>query len=221
MPPPRTSTSVFALGAALFAGLLGARPAAHDARENLPINIEAASSEGSLPNNTLVMHDVTISQGDLKIRANKASVIGGLNYQNSKWTISGDVRINAQGSSLQSDEAVVTFSNNLISRAVVTGAPAQFETQRDANAEPVRGRARAIDYETASGNISLNDAAWLSDGCKEWRSEQLVYNIRSQSVQAQAVAPVAGAGSDGRIHITIQPQTASGKPCSTPGKKKP
>src|SRR3954468_15621043 len=145
MPPLRTSTSLFALGAALFAGLLGARPAAHDARENLPINIEAASSEGSLPNNTLVMHDVTISQGDLKIRANKASVIGGLNYQNSKWTISGDVRINAQGSSLQSDEAVVTFSNNLISRAVVTGAPAQFETQRDANAEPVRGRARTID----------------------------------------------------------------------------
>jgi len=221
MPAPLPRIFRFALGAALFAGLLGARPAAQDARENLPINIEAASSEGSLPNNTLVMHDVTISQGDLKIRANKASVIGGLNYQNSKWTISGDVRINAQGSSLQSDEAIVTFSNNLISRATVTGAPAQFETQREAAADPTRGHAHTIDYETASGNISLKDEAWLSDGCNEWRSEQIVYNIKSQSMQAQAVAPAAGASSDGRIHITIQPQTPSGKPCAAPGKKKP
>jgi lipopolysaccharide transport protein LptA len=210
----------FFLGAALSAGLLGARPAVQDARENLPINIEAASSEGSLPNNTLVMHDVTISQGDLKIRANKASVIGGLNYQNSKWTISGDVRINAQGSSLQSDEAVVTFTHNLIERATVTGAPAQFEAQREGGAEPARGRAHTIDYETASGNISLKGEAWLSDGCNEFRNEQMVYNIRSQSMQARSVAPADGASNDGKIHITIQPQTPSGKPCATPGKKK-
>ena len=220
MPAPRIKPPLFALGAALFAGLLGARPAAQDVRENLPINIEAASTEANLPNNTLVMHDVTISQGDLKIRANKASVVGGLNYQNSKWTISGDVHINAQGSSLQSDEAVVTFANNLITRAIVTGAPAQFEAQRDAGAEPVRGRARTIDYETASGNISLRDEAWLWDGCKEFRAAQVVYNIRSQSMQAQAVAPAAGANSDGQIHITIQPQTPAGTPCAAPGKKK-
>jgi lipopolysaccharide transport protein LptA len=165
------------------------------------------------------MHDVTISQGDLKIRANKASVIGGINYQNSKWTISGDVRINSQGSSLQSDEAIVTFANNLITRATVTGAPAQFEAQREGGAEPARGRAHTIDYETASGNISLKGEAWLSDGCNEFRNEQMMYNIRSQSMQAQSVAPPAGATSDGRIHITIQPQTPSGKPCAAPGKK--
>jgi len=210
-----------ALGAALIACLLGARPVGQDARENLPINIEAASTEGSLPNNTLVMHDVTISQGDLKIRANKASVVGGLNYQNSKWTISGDVRINGQGGSLQSDEAIVTFANNLITRATVTGAPAQFEAQRETGADPVRGHAHTIDYGTESGDISLRDEAWLSDGCKEFRSEQIVYNIKSRSMQAQSVTPASGTGSDGKIHITIQPQTSSGKPCTTPGKKTP
>ena len=220
MPPPRTNASLFALGTALFAGLLGARPAVQDTRDNLPINIEAASTEGNLPNNTLVMHDVTISQGDLKIRANKASVVGGLNYQNSKWTISGDVRINGQGGSLQSDQAVVTFANNLISRATVTGAPAQFEAQRDTGLEPVRGHARTIDYETSSGNITLKEEAWLSDGCNELRSEQVIYNIRTQSTQAQAVTPTSTTGSDGKIHITIQPQSPTGKPCAGPGKKK-
>jgi lipopolysaccharide transport protein LptA len=221
MPAPRIDSVLFALGTALFAGLLGARPAAQDTRENLPINIEAASTEGNLPNNTLVFHDVTISQGDLKIRADKASVVGGVSYQNSKWTVSGGVHINAQGGSLTSDEAVVIFANNVITRATITGTPAEFEGLREGTTEPARGRARTIDYEITSGNVSLRGEAWLSDGCKEFRNEQMVYNIKTQSMEAQSVAPTAGAGNDGRIHITIQPQTASGKPCAAPGKKKP
>jgi hypothetical protein len=48
-------------------------------------------------------------------------------------------------------------------------------------------------------------------------AEQLVYNIRSQSVQAKALAGTSGV--DKRIRITIQPQTPSGKPCAAPGKK--
>src|SRR5262245_47623963 len=129
---------VVALLLALSGGWLDVHAAAEEKREALPIQIDAARSEGDIPHNTIVMHDVTISQGDLKIRADKASVVGGLNYQSSKWTISGDVRINAQGGSLQSDEAVVTSSNNLITRATITGAPAQFEQQREAGMEPQR-----------------------------------------------------------------------------------
>ena len=209
MAAPRIDHLLRAFGTLFFAGLLGVHATAQDARENLPITIDASSSEGSLPNNTLVMHDVTISQGDLKIRADKASVVGGLNYQNSKWTISGSVRINAQGGSLTSDEAVVTFTNNVITRATITGAPAQFEGLREGASEPTRGRARTIDYETTTGNVSLKEQAWLLvDGCNELSSEQLMYNLRSQSVQNL-----------GRVRITIQPQTDTGKPCSTPARK--
>ena len=142
MALPRISAVLVSFCVACGAGLSDARAAAQEARENLPITIEAASTEGDIRNNTILMRDVTISQGDLRIRANKASVIGGLNYQNSKWTISGDVRINAQGGSLTSDEAIVTFANNLITRATITGAPAQFEALREGAAEPARGRAR-------------------------------------------------------------------------------
>ncbi|HEV8443613.1 MAG TPA: LptA/OstA family protein [Steroidobacteraceae bacterium] len=220
MPAPRINSLLFALGTALFAGLLGARPAVQDARENLPINIDAASSQGNLPNNTMEFHDVTISQGDLRIRADKASVVGGISFQNGTLTVSGSVHINAQGGSLTSDEAVVTFANNVITRAKITGAPAEFEGHREGTPEPARGHARTIDYDITSGNVSLTGEAWLSDGCKEFRNEQMVYNIKTQSMEAQAVAPTAATGSDGRIHITIQPQTP-GKPCAAPGKKTP
>ena len=208
MAAPRLNAILASLFVVSGAGLLDAHAAADEKREALPIVIDAASSEGSLPNNTLVMHDVTISQGDLKIRADKASVAGGLNYQNSKWTISGGVRINTQGGSLTSDEAVVIFANNLVTRATITGAPARFEQQREAGMEPARGRANTIDYETASGNVTFKDQAWLSDGCNEITSEQLVYNVRSQTVT-----------NDGRVRVTIPSQNASGKPCAAPVKK--
>ncbi|HET9473227.1 MAG TPA: lipopolysaccharide transport periplasmic protein LptA, partial [Steroidobacteraceae bacterium] len=211
MAAPRASRFLASFLVVTGAGLLDAHAAADEKREALPIVIDAASSRGNIRNNTIEMQDVTISQGDLKIRADRASVAGGLDYQNSKWTISGNVRINAQGGSLQSDQAVVTFSDNVITRATITGAPAQFEQQREAGAEPARGRANTIDYETATGNVSLKDQARLSDGCNEIRGEQLVYNIRTQSVQAQSVPAAAGTG-DGRIRIIVQPESPSGKP---------
>ena len=103
---------------------------------------------------------------------------------------------------------------------IPAGAPAEFEGHREGTPEPARGHARTIDYDITSGNVSLTGEAWLSDGCKEFRNEQMVYNIKTQSMEAQAVAPTAATGSDGRIHITIQPQTP-GKPCAAPGKKTP
>lgn len=213
MPAPRNKSLAAALCAACITGWLGAHAATQDEREKLPIVIDASSTEGNLPNNTLVMHDVTISQGDLKIRADKASVVGGLNYQNSKWTISGGVRINAQGGSLSSDEAVVTFTNNVITRAIITGAPAEFEGLREGATQPARGRARTIDYETASGNVSLKDDAWLSHDCNELTGPELVYNIKTQSFQGQTQP---GNGRGGQFHFTIQPKTASDSPCAKP-----
>lgn len=208
MAAPRASQILASLLAVLGGGLPGAHVSAEERRETLPIVIDAASTRGDISKNTIEMLDVTISQGDLKIRADKATVAGGLNYQNSKWTISGAVHINAQGGSMQSDEAVVTFANNLITRATITGAPAQFEQQREAGAEPARGHARTIDYETATGDVSFKDEAWLSDGCNEIRSEQLVYNLRSQTWT-----------NGGRVRVTIPSQTPSGKPCVSPMKK--
>jgi lipopolysaccharide transport protein LptA len=190
--------------------------AAQPARETLPINVEAASLEGDLRNNTLVYHDVTITQGDVRIHAAKATVEGGVNYQRGTWTLAGEVRITTGTGRLDSDEAVIHFANNAITRAIITGSPAQFEQQREGGAAPARGHANSIDYETATENIRLNTGAWLSVGCTEIRSERLVYNLRSQAWQA-ARAP-DGTGNGRPVRFTIQPQTASGEPCSTPGK---
>jgi lipopolysaccharide transport protein LptA len=209
----RVARALTTLGAAAVAfGLLGAAAAAQTPREEQKIVLDAVPLDINYRDNTAVFRDVVITQGDLRIQANEARVVGGLDFESGQWTVSGDVRISAEGGSLRSDKAVVSFRNKVIAEATITGSPAVFEQLRK-DGSTSRGRANTINYVTASGTVSLRENAWLSDGCNEITGPSLVYNIRSQSVQGQ---PRATPGSDGRIRITIQPKGGSGTPCPKP-----
>ena len=205
------------LAAACCASLLGVAAAAQPARETEKIVMDAVPVEVNYRNNTAVFRDVVITQGDIRIEASEANVKGGLDFENGEWTISGNVRIQAEGGNLKADKAVVWFRNNLIARATVTGSPAEFEQLRK-DGTTSRGRAPTIDYETANSTVSFRDDAWLSDGCNEITGSQLVYNIKAQSVQGQT-ADTAVPGRNGRVRIVIQPQSQQGKPCKAQGSK--
>jgi lipopolysaccharide export system protein LptA len=202
------------LRAPLLAGLLGMgaffAPGPVDAQIGRPtcanpeIAIEAKPFEVDYRNNNAVLREVVITQCDLRIQADEARVSGGLDFENSRWTISGKVRITAEGGSLRSDKAVVSFRDNVISQATITGTPAEFEQQRD-DGTVSRGHANTIDYETTSGTVSLLNNAWLSHGRNEMTGPQLVYNIKTQSVQGQGKTGTGKPGSD-RIRIVIQPR---------------
>jgi lipopolysaccharide transport protein LptA len=203
---------------ALAAGLLGVAAAAPSPRGAQKIVLDAVPVSIDTRTNTAVLRDVVITQGDMRIEAAVANVKGGLDFENGEWTVSGNVRIKAEGGSLRSDKAVVSFNNNLISRAVITGEPAEFEQQRK-DGSISRGHASTISYEPGSGTVSLRQNAWLTYGCNELKGEQLVYNIKTQSVGGQ---PKAATGAGGRITITIQPKGESGSPtpCAKPGTEK-
>ena len=198
--------TLVAIPCVLAAGLLGAAPGVAEAASatcaNPEIVLEAKPLEMDYRNNNAILRDVEITQCGMRIKAGEARINGGLNFDNSKWTISGDVRITAEGGSLTSDKAIVTFRNKLISAATITGSPAQFEQKRE-DGTTARGRAHTIDYETSSALVSLNTDAWISYGRNEITGQQLAYNIRTQSVQSQA-KPGKPTGND-RIRLVIQP----------------
>jgi len=209
------------LAAACCVGLLGVAAAAQSPRETQKIVVDAVPVDVNYRDNTALLRDVVITQGDMRIEAAEARVKGGLDFENGEWTISGNVRIRAEGGNLSADKAVVSFRNNLISRATITGTPAEFEQLRK-DGSTSRGRAPTIDYQTASGTVSFRDNAWLSDGCNEITAKELFYNIKEQSVQGQPNAlPSATPIGGGRVRIVIQPkdQSGGGKPCAAPGKK--
>jgi len=181
--------------------------AAANPRSELPIAVEAQSSDFDYKNGVLVFSHVVITQGDARVEADHATATG-LNFENSRWRLEGNVRIHAEGGSLASDLATVNFQNNEIAVAQVIGTPASFSQKReDRSAE---GRAGQIDYDLASGRVRLSGDAWLSDGNNEITGTTLVYSMREERV-------VADAGEQGGkpVRITINPKTPPG---ATPDK---
>jgi lipopolysaccharide transport protein LptA len=191
-------------------------PSLNDSKQ-LPITLDAASSDVDYKTHTYTFEKVVISQGTMRVQADHARATG-LDFANSHWTFDGHVHIDAEPrGNLRSDQAVVEFKDNRIARATVTGKPAEFEQRRAESQQLARGHADQIVYDVNDGTVRLTNDAWLSDGQNEISGPLLVYNINQQRVQAGSES-----GSDQRVHITIAPQTVpSGKGKSEPGKPNP
>src|SRR6516164_4119009 len=96
----------------------------------LPITVDAASSEVDYRTNTVVFSQVVISQGAMRVQADHAHA-SGLNFANSRWTCEGHVRTDADPRvSLRAHQTVVKFRYNRIVRATANGKPAEFEQPR-------------------------------------------------------------------------------------------
>jgi lipopolysaccharide transport protein LptA len=174
-------------------------PAPSKEARKLPIDV--ASSKVDYKGDTVIFQDVVITQGDTKVQADHAHATGLDNFDNSHWTFDGNVRINGeQHGSLKSDQAVVEFRNKYISKATITGNPAEFEQKRTDTAEIARGHAHEIVYNVTDGTVRLSNDAWLSDGHNQISGPELVYSIREQRVQATTQP-----GTDDKVHIVIDP----------------
>jgi lipopolysaccharide export system protein LptA len=177
---------------------------------NAPITVDARSSDFDYKNGTLVFRNVRISQGVLAVEADRATATG-LEFDDSRWTFEGNVRITTEDGSMKANEARVQFAKNQISTALVTGGPASFEQKRETGV--ARGRANRIEYDFAKGTVRLGEGAWLSDGKNEITGRTLVYSMRDRRVLA-----TASEQNSERVRITINPQQ---KPSTAPRAAEP
>jgi lipopolysaccharide transport protein LptA len=211
--------SVLAASALLTCVLVGTVPAAQTPAAlvppcNQPITLDATSGELDVATKTIVFTKVMITQCSLRLQADKARGNDPVSFANSQWTFAGHVHMDAEHrGSLRSDDAVVDFRDNRIAHAVATGKPAEFEQHNDSQ-QLAHGHADQIVYDVNDGTLRLLNNAWLSNGPNEISGGQLVYNIRSQSVQA-AKSP----GSEQGVHLVITPDGAT--PRAPPGGKPP
>jgi lipopolysaccharide transport protein LptA len=168
------------------------------------IEVEGDNLDGNLRKNFTELKNVTISGCDARIEARVARFTK-LDFQDSRWTFEGNVRIrmdSPQGS-LDSDMAVVSFRNNQIDKVDITGKPARFQQKRTDSGAVAYGRAGQIVYELRAGTVNLSDNAWVCDGSKEMRSARLVYDLNKQTANASS-------GPTGqRVKLTIDPRANS------------
>jgi lipopolysaccharide transport protein LptA len=172
---------------------------------NAPIVVDATSSEANLAKGTGEFSGITVTQGAVKLTADRAHGSYPVDFKNSHWTFAGHVKLvdAARHGNLTADQAVVDFKNGRIQHATVTGRPAEFEQQRPDSGRLARGHADQIDYDINDGSLRLAKDAWVSDGQNEITGPLLVYNIRGQTMEA----PSSPGGQ--RVHIVITPQGTS------------
>ncbi|HUG04684.1 MAG TPA: LptA/OstA family protein [Steroidobacteraceae bacterium] len=172
-------------------------------RSKLPIKVEAQSSDFDYQKGVLEFDGITISQGEIRITAERA-VASGLDFEDSRWEFDGAVRISMPEAALASDTASVRFAKGEIQSATVTGGPATFEQRRED--ELAQGRANRIDYDLGRGAVELAGDAWLSNGRTEITGATLVYSTISQRVVSRQ-----------QVVITINPnEPAAQAPDPTP-----
>jgi lipopolysaccharide export system protein LptA len=201
---------------ALFALMLPAASAIAAASRDtqLPILLDAQSTEVDLRTNSAVFNKVRISQGNMAISADQghaSQTTTALDFDNNLWVFRGNVKITMDQGLLTSDEAQITFVNKVLTKAVATGKPAEFEQRIAKTGKMAKGRADTIDYDVSNGIVRLSKGAYLSDGQNEIRGESLKYNVGAQSVIAEA----AEQGSQ-RVHIILTPPPPKSAPASPP-----
>ncbi len=168
-----------------------------------PIDVTAQFEEVDGKNKTIFLRKVRIAQGNMTLTADTGQANGtGVEnaFDNSVWVFKGAVHVTMETGSMNSDEAQVTFTNKVLSKAVVTGRPATFQQKIPKSDKTATGHADSIDYDVSKGLVRLNRDAYLNNGQVEVHGESLKYDIARQVSSAEA----ADQDSE-RVHFVITP----------------
>jgi len=122
----------------------------------------------------------------------------------------GNVVIRQGALEMHGDNMTVYNSENNIDRIILTGSPATIVQHPEGDGEDLHAEAGKMEYRAAEEHIILTGAAriWQTDG-KEFRSEKIIYNVKTRTVNA------GDSATGDRVHITLQPKKKpddNGKP---------
>jgi len=194
--------------------VLGAPFPAHaqeaDLNLRLPwtINSETMSFDGKT--STVIYTGLRFSQGNIFIEADEGRST--VNEKDSGfWSFAGNVIIDVNQGRIECQSAELTFSGNVLTRAVVTGAPATFRMQRSGADDTTHASASKLLYDVQNGVIEFSGQATITESGNEISSSYLVYNISERRINADS----SGTGDD-RVRITYTPTETNAEEPESP-----
>ncbi|NOR20878.1 MAG: hypothetical protein GQ538_12410 [Xanthomonadales bacterium] len=182
---------------ALAASTSYAQTSLPELQTELPITIDADSSEFDYATSKLVFHGLRMNQGTLGIQADIAET-DKLDFTNGLWIFTGNVIIEAENAKLFCDEAKLTFVNHQLITAELDGVPARFEQFNEASGQTNIGEANKILYKLDAGTLEFREDARFADGANEISGDLITYDIAAKHL-------TAGSGSSGPVKILIEP----------------
>jgi len=143
----------------------------------------------------------------MHIEADRAT----LNEKTGNSIYEGNVHVQQGTLVLEGSKMTVQISNNDIDTIILTGNPATYRQRPDGKDTDQHAEAQRIEYHAAEDRIILLDNArvWQS-GAEEFRSDRIVFNLKSNTVNAGGSKP------GDRVRITLQPGSKKDKELPAP-----
>jgi len=205
---------LFALVALLspLAQASAAPAVAHDRQATILMDSQSLLID--LKTNTVVFTKIHISQGAMSITADQGQAneqrSKDLYFENNVWNFRGNVKITVEQGQLFSDDAQITFVNNVLTKAIANGKPASFEQTVTKIGKPAKGHAETIDYDAAKHLVRFLKNAYLTNGDHEILGQAVKYDILAQKVIAEEAEQ-----NSQRVHIVITPPPPKTAPPKT------
>ncbi len=129
-------------------------------------------------------------------------------------TLSGQVEIRQGTLQIQADVANVTKTDGRVRHIELTGSPVRLQQEIEEQGL-VTAQAGRIEYEVASGIVTLTGAADVLHPQYHISGEKLIYDMNAQHFQG------AGGQGDGRIQIRLDPEMLPGNEPEKPAAESP
>ena len=165
----------------------------------LPISLDADSTDYDGKNSMMMFSGLRLSQGQIGVQADEGRA-SKLDFQDSIWQFEGNVVIDVESGHIECDSADLQFVGHTLRIASIQGSPATFEMQRPGSDEVTYAEAGKLEYDLEAGVIEFSENAVITEGGNQISSSYLVYNIAEQRINAQS----SGSG-DEKVKITYRP----------------
>jgi len=162
-----------------------------------PVCLNAARLEADSTHLTLHDFDIQYVTRGTTVKGDLAEgESSGRDSKSTNWVLTGHVQIFMPQGHLSADRATMQIVNGRIANVTAQGSPAEFERTTDAPAptgsnsqglgaaEHAHGHAREIIYDVDRNELQLNGDSYISNGCYEFSSERMSYDVANQRVQA-------------------------------------
>lgn len=172
---------------------------AQEASLQLPISLDADSTDYDGKNSMMMFSGLRLSQGPIGVQADEGRA-SKLDFQDSVWHFEGNVIIDVENGHIECDSADLQFVGHTLRIASIEGSPATFELQRLDGDEVTYAEAGKLEYDLEAGIVEFSDNAVITEGGNQISSNFLVYNITEQRINAQS-----SADGDDKVKIRYTP----------------
>lgn len=133
----------------------------------------------------------------INIEADQAS----LNDKTGVSVYEGNVKLQQGTLIFTGNKMTVQLTDKKLDTIVLTGTPATYVQRPEGKDVDQHAEAERIEYYAIDERVILlrNARIWES-GDEEFRSDRIVFNLKTDTVDA------GGGGDSGRVHITLQPR---------------